>query len=511
MYRYAVFVILISIMLSACQKEQQQETTLDTVAETTSAIAETSVQKDISAYEDRTALIPDSTKDLIANPIFVFSLIPDADSRMVTIDELYRSSVSVVRGTITDHTYQSGGTIFYSFGVSEVLYGEQIEPETIITVCCEQGITPLTVYKENYPYSYPQFTKEEADRTYVMQSCGEPYAEIGEEYILFLSDGHYFTANDITGNWYYTTYGYAGKFKLNEDGLYERTLPEFLTEVIYKHETIKADFEPLGLEELKELTARTKDKTAQKQPPEKPMSEANLNSTAGTETVTKNDSRRYEDHTAKISNTFHVNMENAILVPAIMSDAPGNPETYVYDTIDDLYCHSDNIVRGKIIDLTYQSDGHYKGTTYYSLAVSEVLGGEQIEPETIISVQEDKQGYLPLKLFREQVLPGAFSPKYEGEEENRAYLVDTMDKPFARIGEEYVFFLSAGSPSEDVAGNYYSVTSGYGGKFKLNKDGLYERAVPEIMRGLLSQFTEPLSLEELKEQINEAEKKESSR
>lgn len=490
MYKHIVLVILICITLSACQKEQQTETISDTIAETPSATAQTTVKKDISAYEDRTAVIADSTKVLVENPIFVFSLIPDTDNRIgVSIDELYRNSVSVVRGTITDHTYQSGGMIYYSFGVSEVLWGEQIEPETIITVYFEQGITPLTLYKENHPYSYPQFTNEEADRAYVIESSGEPFAEIGEEYILFLSDGHSFSSNNITGNWYYVTSGYAGKFKQNKDGLYERTIPEFLTELNVS-ETVKVILDPLEPDELKERPVEF---------------------TTETKAATANNTGSYKDNTAKISNSFHVNMENAILVPSILTDDPSNPEAYVYDTIDDLCRHSDHIVRGNIIDLTYQSDGHYKRTAYYSVAVSEVLDGEQIAPGTVITVQEDKQGYLPLKLFREQVYPEAFSPKYEGEEENRAYLVDTMDKPLAKIGEEYVFFLSEGSPSEDITGNYYSVTSGYGRKFKLNRDGLYERAVPELLKGLLSQFTNPLSLEELKEQIGRSEKKESSR
>ncbi len=463
-------------------KNQQQDIPLTTTAEPTSTIAETAAPKDISAYEDLTAVIPDSTKYLVENPIFIFSLIPDADSRLgVSQDELYQNSVSVVRGTITDHTYQSEGMIYDSFAVSEVLYGERIEPETIITVYCEQGITPLTLYQENHPGSYPQFTKEEADRTYVIQSFGELFTEIGEEYILFLSDGHDFTTSSITGDWYYVTSGCAGKYKRNEDGLYERTIPEFLTE-LNGSETINANLEPLSLGEPEEYLVQN---------------------TAETETnaATTNDTGSYEDNTANIADAFQVDTENAIFIPAILTDDPQNPKAYIYDTIDDLYRQSDHVVRGTVIDHTYQSDGQYKRTAYYSVAVSEVLHGEQIKPQTIITVQEDKQGYLPLKLFREQVFPEAFSPKYEGEEENRAYLVDTLYKPLVKNGEEYVFFLCDGSPSEDITGTYYTVTSGYGGKLKRNEDGLYEKAVPEIMHGLLSQFTYSFSLEELK-QIN---------
>ncbi len=482
MNKYAVFAIFISITLCACQKNQQQDIPLTTTAEPTSTIAETAAPKDISAYEDLTAVIPDSTKYLVENPIFIFSLIPDADSRLgVSQDELYQNSVSVVRGTITDHTYQSEGMIYDSFAVSEVLYGERIEPETIITVYCEQGITPLTLYQENHPGSYPQFTKEEADRTYVIQSFGELFTEIGEEYILFLSDGHDFTTSSITGDWYYVTSGCAGKYKRNEDGLYERTIPEFLTE-LNGSETINANLEPLSLGEPEEYLVQN---------------------TAETETnaATTNDTGSYEDNTANIADAFQVDTENAIFIPAILTDDPQNPKAYIYDTIDDLYRQSDHVVRGTVIDHTYQSDGQYKRTAYYSVAVSEVLHGEQIKPQTIITVQEDKQGYLPLKLFREQVFPEAFSPKYEGEEENRAYLVDTLYKPLVKNGEEYVFFLCDGSPSEDITGTYYTVTSGYGGKLKRNEDGLYEKAVPEIMHGLLSQFTYSFSLEELK-QIN---------
>ncbi len=501
MYKYAVFAIIISMMLSACQTSPPQETTLDTIAETTTAAPETAAPKDISAYEDRTAAIPDSTKHLVENPIFVFSLIPDADNRIgVSVDELYRTSVSVVRGTFTDHTYQAGGMIYYSFGVSEVLWGEQIEPETIVTVYCEQGITPLKLYQNTHPDSYSQFTKEEADRTYVIESSGEPFAEIGEEYILFLSDGHNLSSNNIIGDWYYVTSGYAGKYKRNEDGLYERTVPEFLAELTVS-ESVKANLKPLERNELKEQLIPSKTESTQKQTLQNAMSETNLNNITETKAVATNDTGSYEDNTAKITNSFQVDTGNAVFIPAILTDDPQNPKTYVYDTIDDLYRYSDNVVRGTITDLTYQSDGHYKRSVYYSVAVSEVLNGEQIAPGTVITVQEDKQGCLPLKLFREQVSSEAFSPKYEGEEENRAYLVDTIDKPLAKIGEEYVFFLSEGSPSKDIIGNYYSVTSGYGGKFKLNGDGLYEKAVPEILKGLLSQLKNSFSLEELKEQI----------
>lgn len=496
MYKYAIFAILISITLCACQKNQQQDISLTTTAEPTSAMTETAAPKEISAYEDRTAAIPDSTKRLVENPIFVFSLIPDADSRLgVSLEELYQNSVSVVRGTITDHTYQSGGMIYDSFAVSEVLYGEQIEPETIITVYCEQGITPLTLYQENHPGSYPQFTKEEADRTYVIQSSGEPFSETGEEYILFLSDGHYFTTSSITGDWYYVTSGYAGKYKRNEDGLYERTIPEFLTE-LNGSESVNANLEPLTLEELKEYLVQNTAETAAKQTRQNPISETGLNSITDT-----NAAGSYEDNTANIADAFQVDTKNAIFIPAILTDDPQNPKAYIYDTIDDLYRQSDHVVRGTLIDHTYQSDGQYKRTAYYSVAVSEVLHGEQIKPQTIITVQEDKQGYLPLKLFREQVFPEAFSPKYEGEEENRAYLVDTLYKPLVKTGEEFAFFLSDGLPSENITGTYYTITSGYGGKFKRNEDGLYEKAVPDIMHGLLSQFAYSFSLEELK-QIN---------
>ncbi|MCM1468330.1 MAG: hypothetical protein NC086_09290, partial [Alistipes sp.] len=371
------------------------------------------------------------------------------------------------------------GTIWYSFAVSEVLYGEEIKPETIITVSCEQGITPLKSYREISPSAYPQFTGEEADRTYIIRNAGEPFVRNGEEYILFLSGGQ--------DNRYYVTAGYAGKFKQNEDSLYERTIPEFLTEL---NSSEAADFGPVSLDELKERIAQPETKNAK-------TSETSPSNIAETTAVTKEDILDLKDHTAEISGAFGIDMENAVFVPVLQTD-PADPEAYVYDTIDDLCFHSDNIVRGKIVDLAYRSDGHSERTVYYSVAVFDVFGGEQIQPGTVITVQEDTQGYIPLKSYREQVFPEAFSPKYEGEEENGVYLADTLDKPFAKIGEKYVFFLSTGSPSEDIDGNYYSVTSGYGGKFRQNEDGLYERAVPEIMEGLLSaDCVRPQELEEL--------------
>lgn len=154
MYKYALFIILISVMLSACQPEKPPEPTSGIPAETTFPTAEAAVKKDISEYEDCTAVIPNSTKNLVENPIFIFSLIPDADSNLHTsFEELCRNSTGIVRGSVIDRTYQledADGTIWYSFAVSEVLYGEEIKPETIITVSCEQGL-----HRSNHTGKFP--------------------------------------------------------------------------------------------------------------------------------------------------------------------------------------------------------------------------------------------------------------------------------------------------------------------------------------------------------------------
>lgn len=219
-------------------------------------------------------------------------------------------------------------------------------------------------------------------------------------------------------------------------------------------------------------------------------------------TTARKDISEYEDCTVVIpGGTFKEIAENANLIPDMITACFG----YSYDTIEELYGHSQYAVRGKIVDLTYVEDKQF-GVTAYSFAVKEVLSGEGIEPETIVSLI-DNQGYVRLTTYRKVMGENLYS-QYSGEEADRTYLVRTSGEPLVEIGEEYVLFLFGERSiwgGEELEGNFYEIVSPFVGKFKLNEDGLYERSIPEYERHLYK-LNKPLSLEEIKEQIAEAEK-----
>lgn len=220
------------------------------------------------------------------------------------------------------------------------------------------------------------------------------------------------------------------------------------------------------------------------------------------DTPAPKDISEYEDRTIVIpGDSFKEIAENANLIPVMISTGSG----YSLDTIEDLYRHSEHVVRGKIIDLTYTESGKF-GATCYSFAIEEVLGGKEMEPETIVSLF-DNQGYVRLKTYQEEMGSDAYS-QYSGEEADRTYFVQTSGEPLVEIGEEYVLFLYGARSTwqgEETGGYYYEILSPFLGKFKLNEDGLYERFLPEYEKHLY-QLAEPLSLEEIKEQIAKAEK-----
>lgn len=219
-----------------------------------------------------------------------------------------------------------------------------------------------------------------------------------------------------------------------------------------------------------------------------------------TDTTVEKDIGEYKDCTAVIENSFNEIAENPNLIPVWMT---GDFRTS-YDTIEDLYSDSLCVVRGQIVDLTY-SDVNASGKTFYSFAVEEVLSGKDINAETIVTMY-DCQGYVRLSTFREQN-SGVYS-EYE-EEADKTYLVSSFGEPLVQIGEEYVLFIQSKDASWEYAGvegEFYRILAPYVGKFKLNEDGLYERYLPESDRSLY-QLTEPVTLEEIKRQLNAAEKR----
>lgn len=211
----------------------------------------------------------------------------------------------------------------------------------------------------------------------------------------------------------------------------------------------------------------------------------------------KKDISEYEDCTATIKNSFEVT-ENANLIPAWRTGCFSGS----YDTVGDLCKGNENVVVGKIIDLTY-IDPNGSGLTFYSFAVTEVLNGEEVKEETIITVY-DCQGYCRLKTHTDIYGMNGYED-YEPELFDSTYLVTTFTEPLVQIGEEYVLFLGKqkhGWEEMGVEGDYYRVAAPYIGKYKLNEDGLYERYLS--VEDLIYIPNEPLSLDEIKRQINDA-------
>ncbi|MDD6571156.1 MAG: hypothetical protein PUF12_02085 [Thermoflexaceae bacterium] len=259
MLKKVILLLLISMFLTACQKNagngngETSAAITENVTETTDEVViETTTKKDINEYKDCTTVIGNSFKELAENP----NLIPvrmtgDFGKSYDTVEDLCSDSICVVRGKIIDLTYSdtgSSGKTFYSFAVEEVLWGGEIKEETIVTMYDCQGYVRLKTYREVYGNSYAEY-EDEAEKTYMIYSFGEPLVQIGEEYVLFVqSKDASWEYAEVEGEFYRILAPYVGKFRLNEEGLYERYLPENDKQF---YELIK----PLSLEEIKEQLA----------------------------------------------------------------------------------------------------------------------------------------------------------------------------------------------------------------------------------------------------------------
>lgn len=173
------------------------------------------------------------------------------------------------------------------------------------------------------------------------------------------------------------------------------------------------------------------------------------------------------------------------------------------------------MIVGEIVDIQYNDDNAI-AKTFCSVAVNEVIKGNDIIENSIISVME-LQGYCRLSKFI-QVYGDAHFPNYDEEEaETLCFMYSIEGEPLVQIGEKYVFFLSPkldkdsedGEELDSIEGNYYITKATFMGRYKLNKEGLYQRYSPydgyyvefdNQQRALLEE--KPLTLEEIKDTVN---------
>lgn len=138
-----------------------------------------------------------------------------------------------------------------------------------------------------------------------------------------------------------------------------------------------------------------------------------------------------------------------------------------------------NVVIGEVLDITYSdsvSTGGYNNSaiTTYSFAVQDVLKGDEIEPETIITVMEI-QGYI-----RRSVKKYSDDAKIEYPlSDDKVYYVERYaTQPLVEKGEQMVLFLEP-YECDYMDGRLYTNVLLYSGKYIRNKSGLYETYIYE--------------------------------
>ena len=228
------------MFLSACQKEEidwndtkdDLQIIKNSLVTVVAEISKEPPKKDISEYKDCRAVIKSSIQPAPDEEVIdiggrILCWIPPA-----TVAESCKMAESVVAGVVLDLTYcDEGGEAktFYSFAVTDVWKGSDVEEESIITILECQGYQRLSevekMYeKQGYHNWFSEYTSEQKERTYQLFTyVHEPLIEVGDEYILFLGEKeNWDNKNYVEGDFFMLPAMYAGKYVRNEDGLYEQ-------------------------------------------------------------------------------------------------------------------------------------------------------------------------------------------------------------------------------------------------------------------------------------------------
>ncbi len=237
-----VFIVLWVIILSGCSKVEEVEiqssavqvnTEYVSVEEQTTQNVETESVKPVSEYDDCRAVIsPDYILELAEDAAFV-PVVDDWTHGPISeweppanVEEMSAVTTNVVVGEVLDLTYsdsvitESGNTAttIYSFAVHEVLKGEQIKPETIITVVEFQGYIRRSIKK--YSHDVDAVYPVPDDKVYnIDRYAEEPLIAVGDKYVLFIEP---YECDYLEGQAYRNQLLYLGKYFENTDGLYEK-------------------------------------------------------------------------------------------------------------------------------------------------------------------------------------------------------------------------------------------------------------------------------------------------
>lgn len=211
----------------------------------------------------------------------------------------------------------------------------------------------------------------------------------------------------------------------------------------------------------------------------------------------------YKDCTGEIRNTVDISEEARFSTVGAMA-CLGN----IYKNVAELYPAVKNIVVGEVVSVAY-IDTDANARTYYSFAVTEVLKGNDIEKESIVTILE-LQGYCRLSQFVEKYGTAHFED-YDAATADSAYFIYTLSgEPMVQPGDKYVLFLGEQCEDEN-ASKYYVVQEAFIGKYQLNSEGYYERYSPEdCYYEVVDEKTKavtreaPMTLEEMREAVNAA-------
>lgn len=226
------FVLMLGVLLlTGCKEnEQSSEVSVDVVNQETTSSFENETVKPISEYQDDTAkvsntFVPEGDYEVKNGNFFLpewsryYSELSDLCSYAATM-----GNVDIVVGEVTkDIAYvgqyeeysenssgdMSGSTV-YTFAVTDVLYGQDIEPESKITV-----FEPMNGYMKH---------KDKEGVYYYTALYGNAMVQQGDQYVMFLQKGEEMTAAHygIEGDFYTPVGCHMGKYLCCDDGMYRR-------------------------------------------------------------------------------------------------------------------------------------------------------------------------------------------------------------------------------------------------------------------------------------------------
>lgn len=213
----------------------------------------------------------------------------------------------------------------------------------------------------------------------------------------------------------------------------------------------------------------------------------------------------YKDNTAVIENSFEIS-KDAMYSPTWVKSCFSR----IYTDVVDLYPDCENIISGTVVDISY-SDEDAVAATYCTFAVDEVLKGTEIEAESLITVALF-QGFCRVSKYAE-VYGNEHFPDFDMSKGDTTYFVYSFDgEPLVQNGESFVLFLSPKQECTSINGWYFVPIGTFMGRYQLNENGLYERYAPDadfysvtdtITRSVKTE--QPMTLNELKEQVQDAE------